>query len=125
MSQPAISSGRRPKRSESAPPGVLESDLTRLRTAQMIGSRAAATPRREAWSSRKASLELPRVKTNRTARKAQKRPPRRVRRREGLAAAFSAPADGFDCAALAAAPAGVPLGPAAGFDCAVLAAAPD
>ena len=68
-----ISVGRRPMRSDSAPPGVLAADFTTCSAAQRIGASATGTPSWLARSSRNASVELPSVKRKITARTRQNR----------------------------------------------------
>ncbi len=72
---PAMSVGRRPIRSESAPPGVFDAVFTRWSTAQRMGASATGTPSWLARSRRKASVELPSVKTKITVSTRQNRAP--------------------------------------------------
>ena len=76
---PAMSVGRRPIRSDSAPPGVFDAVFTRCSSAQRIGASAIGTPSWLARSSRKASVELPSVKTKITASTRQNRRAERER----------------------------------------------
>jgi len=60
--------GRRPSRSLSAPPKVLAEDFTTCSAAHSSGTMGSVTPACCARSSRKASDELPSVKTATTTR---------------------------------------------------------
>src|SRR5690242_13317918 len=57
--------GLRPKRSESLPPKAAATILMTWKRAQRTGTEAVEAPSWERRTKRKASVELPRVKTNR------------------------------------------------------------